>query len=386
MPPGEPVPSFTTPRKIESQSMPHHRLLVVQPLPGIGDMLWHLPHIRALARLAGGPVTLGAKPRSLADQIFAAEDTVRDVIWVDRNPKGARGLHDGPLGLKRLVRTLQHHRFDAAVLLHHSVSLAFATWAAGIEDRRGYGIDAQRWFLSGGPYLAKADWRANRPMQRSTLFLQASNIPLDSGDYALPIAAGARAAVQQRLRSVPRPMAALGIGSSEPSRQWGAQRFAALARSLLDAGWPSLVLVGGPGEEALYQEIAARLSDRAMRLVPALGWHLGETAALLADSSLYVGNDTGVMNMAAAVGTRAYALFGTTPPLHHSPNIVPIVSEWQGTIDGAARITLDSVLAAIERDRGIVGPGSEAMCHAGKFMTGSPGSNCSGKAGDLRRS
>jgi len=357
--PGDRVPSSRVPFGIESQSMPHHRLLVVQPLPGIGDMLWHLPHIRALARVAGGPVTLAAKPRSLADQIFAAEDTVRDIIWVDRNPKGGRGLHDGPLGLQRLVQTLRRHRFDAAVLLHHSVSLAFAAWAAGIADRRGYGIGAQRWFLSGGPYLAKDVWRANRPMQRSTRFLQASNISLDTGDYALPIAAGARAAVQQRLHAVPRPVAVLGVGSSEPSRQWGAPRFAALAQALLDAGWPSLILVGGLGEASLYQDIAARLSDRAMCLVPALGWHLGETAALLAASSFYVGNDTGVMNMAAAVGTRAYALFGTTPPLQHSPNIVPILSEWQGRIDGAARITLDSVLAVIERDRGTVGPTGE---------------------------
>jgi len=342
---------------IERQSMPHHRLLVVQPLPGIGDMLWHLPHIRALARLAGGPVTLLAKPRSLADQIFAAEDTVRDIIWVDRNPKGGHGLHDGALGLKRLVQTLRRGQCDAAVLLHHSVSLAFAVWAAGIPDRRGYGIGAQRWFLSGGPYLTKADWRANRPMQRSTLFLRSRNILLDTADYALPIAPGARAEVQRRLQAAPRSLVVLGIGSSEPSRQWGAPRFAALAQALLDAGWPRLVLVGGAPEEPLYQDIAARLGEQAARLVPALGWHLGETAALLAESCFYVGNDTGVMNLAAAVGTRAYALFGTTPPLHHSSHIVPILSEWQGSIDGAARITLDSVLAAIERDRGMLGPG-----------------------------
>src|SRR5438552_15723696 len=43
------------------------RVAVMQPLPGIGDMIWHLPHIRAIARHVGAPVTLIAKPRSLAD-------------------------------------------------------------------------------------------------------------------------------------------------------------------------------------------------------------------------------------------------------------------------------------------------------------------------------
>src|SRR5271166_619458 len=56
---------------------------VVQPLPGIGDMIWHLPHLRALAAAAaGGAVTLIAKPRSAADQVLAAEPAVREVVWL----------------------------------------------------------------------------------------------------------------------------------------------------------------------------------------------------------------------------------------------------------------------------------------------------------------
>ena len=330
-------------------------MLVVQPLPGIGDMVWHLPHIRALARHAGGPVALLAKPRSRADEIFAAEDTVREIIWLDRNPQGASGLHDAPFGLWRLVRTLRAGRFDAAVLLHHSASLAFATMAAGIPARQGYGIGVQRWFLNRGPYLTRAVWLQHRPLQRASLFLQAANIAMDQAEPRLPISPKAQSTVQQRLHDVGRPLVVLGIGSSEEKRQWGAPRFAALARALIDAGWPSLALVGGPGEERLSKQISAELGDDAARVVPALGWHLAETAALLADSSFYVGNDTGVMNMAVAVGTRAYALFGTTPVLHHSSQIVPIVSPPGGPIDGVARVMLKDVIRAIEHDRGSLG-------------------------------
>jgi heptosyltransferase II len=334
-----------------------HRLLVVQPLPGIGDMVWHLPHIRALARHAGGPVTLVAKPRSRADEIFAARDTVRDIIWVDRNPKDARGAHDGLRGLWRLIRTLRAGRFDAAVLLHHSPSLAFACLAAGIPHRQGYGIGVQRWFLNRGPYLSRTAWRQNRPLQRATLFLAAASIPMDDAEPRMPIAPAARLTVQQRLCTVEYPFVALGIGSSEPTRQWGAARFAALARVLIDAGWPSLALVGGPGEATLHQQIRTALGDAAAHIVPVLGWHLSETAALLAEASFYVGNDTGVMNLAAAVGTRAYAMFGTTPALYHSKQIVPIVSPPGGPVDGVARVSLEATLAVIERDRGSLGPG-----------------------------
>ena len=44
------------------------------------------------------------------------------------------------------------------------------------------------------------------------------------------------------------PIVAIGVGSSEPYKQWGAERFAALAAGLIASGWPSIVLVGGNAE------------------------------------------------------------------------------------------------------------------------------------------
>ncbi len=151
-------------------------------------------------------------------------------------------------------------------------------------------------------------------------------------------------------------MVAIGIGTSEPYKQWGTARFAALAAALRNAGWQTLVLVGGPAEANLARDIAARQPD----VVQALGWSLAEIAALFAISGFYVGNDTGVMNMAAASGIRTYALFGATPPFDHASAIVPITPP-DGRIDkadGMARIGLAAVLAAIRADRGSLAPAS----------------------------
>jgi hypothetical protein len=59
---------------------------VVQPLPGIGDMVWHLPHIRAIAAYARQPVTLLTKPRSKADQLMLNDACVSKIVWLDLNP------------------------------------------------------------------------------------------------------------------------------------------------------------------------------------------------------------------------------------------------------------------------------------------------------------
>ena len=153
-------------------------------------------------------------------------------------------------------------------------------------------------------------------------------------------------------------MIAIGIGTSEPYKQWGVIRFAALAKALIDAGWQTLVLVGGHAEADLAHELVALLPSEQTRLFPALGWTLAEITALFERSGFYVGNDTGVMNMAAAVGIRTYALFGATPPFMHASSIVAITPP-DGRIDktdGMARIDVETVIAAITADRGALGP------------------------------
>ena len=335
-------------------SPPHH-LLVVQPLPGIGDMVWHLPHIRALARHAGAPITLVAKPRSLADQLFAAEDTLKDIIWLDRNPRGRTGRNDGPIGFWRLVRVLRAGRFGHVVLLHHSHTLALATLAAGIPVRQGYGAGAQRWFLNRPPFLSPDAMRAHQYL-RATAFLHAAGIPLEETEPRVAIAPGAREAARARL-GLTMPYIAMGIGSSEAHRQWGAVRMAELGRALLEAGWPRLVLIGGSEDSPLVAAIQQGLGEQAKRAVPALGWHLADAAALMAEAGYYVGNDTGVMNLAAAAGARSYALFGASPVLRHSRNIVPVVpSATAGVGTGMQGITVAAVLSVIERDRGAIVP------------------------------
>jgi heptosyltransferase-2 len=120
---------------------------------------------------------------------------------------------------------------------------------------------------------------------------------------------------------------------------------------LVAAGWSSLILVGGAGEASLANDITTRLGAQARHVLPALGWNLAELAALFAGSAFYVGNDTGVMNLAAAVGTRTYCLFGATPPFHHSRSIVAVTPP--GGIDpqqGMRRITAEAVLATIAAD------------------------------------
>jgi heptosyltransferase-2 len=343
---------------------------VVQPLPGIGDMIWHLPHIHAIAAHLGEPVTLIAKPRSLADQLMEGDPAVREVLWVDLNPMGRRGAHDGLPGIARLASALRAHRFRSFIMLHHSHTITAAALLAGIPDRRGYGWGAQRWLLSGGPYLPRNIARLH-PNTRATRFLEAAGIPLASIEPHLTIRQAALEEANAVLASLPRPFVALGIGSSEPSRQFGAARLAALAADLLREDWAAVVLIGGPGDQKLADQIVAAMGEYAARTLPVLGLRIQPSAALLSRAGFYVGNNTGMMNLSAAVGVRTYGLFGTYPPFYHASQIVPILSPPGGPDDGMARMTIAAVLEAIRRDRGSLGPLPEIV---GQDLYPAPGS------------
>ncbi len=322
----------------------------MQPRVGIGDMIWHLPHIRALARHTGQHVTLVTRQRSLADQLVGTDDDIDDVFWIERGQWTPEGRHQGMAGFAKLILDLRARRFDAAVFLTRSRNLALAAAAAGIPRRYGYGIGLQRFMLNRRPYLSDADLRRH-PFDQAGAWLAAAGVALAQAEPRLAVTDAARAAVRARLgpgMGVGQ-FVALGIASSDTWKNWGAPSFADLASRLIAGGCPGLVLLGGAAEQADAADILATLTAaNAAKVVPVLGWNLREVAALLQDAAYYVGNDTAVLNIAAAVGTRAYGLFGGTPVLRHSANILPIVPEGGPDRDtGMARISVGMVLETI---------------------------------------
>lgn len=317
------------------------RTLVIQPLPGIGDAIWHLPHLRAIARNApDGKVTLLTKPRSLADRLLIAEPAVEEVLWLRRQG----GEHDGPGGFFRLVSLIAKPQFARVWVLHDSARYAQAAWAAHIPERHGPGLTLQRWFLNQPPYLP-AELAKAHPIEKATRLLALKGLELRDEDRNLPVAPDATRVIAERYQHLPKPWIAFGLGSSEPFKQWGGDRFATLATRLSEPQHRSLFLIGGPSEREMCQAVAEAVTHTGGQVENANGLAIEETAALLAQCRLYVGNDTGVLNVAAAVGTPALGLFGGSPPLSYLPQIRAIQPETSG--GGMAAITEDQVLAKI---------------------------------------
>jgi heptosyltransferase-2 len=112
------------------------------------------------------------------------------------------------------------------------------------------------------------------------------------------------------------PAVALHPGSGSPAKNWPAERFAAVARQLVTAGFQVLLLCG-PADRVSYGVVQRAM--QGMPLTPVMDQPLPLVAALLERCAGYVGNDAGITHLAAAVGVPLVVIFGPTDPAIWAP-------------------------------------------------------------------
>jgi ADP-heptose:LPS heptosyltransferase len=104
-----------------------------------------------------------------------------------------------------------------------------------------------------------------------------------------------------------RPYAVVHPSALMSTKRWEATRFAAVARDIASKDL-TIVLTAGPGEESHALEVAQHIEGTVILL----GLSIPELAELIRGARLYVGNDSGPMHLAAAVGTPIVAVWGSS--------------------------------------------------------------------------
>lgn len=120
-----------------------------------------------------------------------------------------------------------------------------------------------------------------------------------------------RAAAEEFLREVPRPAVAFHPGSGAPRKNWPVAKWRELL-GLLRKDY-SLVLIGGEADEVELRELEDFATSTARNFpLPVL-------AAILERCDFFLGHDSGISHIAAAVGTRCLLMFGPTNPKVWAP-------------------------------------------------------------------
>ncbi len=143
------------------------------------------------------------------------------------------------------------------------------------------------------------------------------------------------------------PIIGLGPTANWAPKVWPAERFAALFHALRSGPLPGAMpaVFAGPSdaERAMAAPLLAALPD-AVDLVGRLS--LPEVAACLARCDVFVGNDSGLMHLAAAAGAPTLGLFGPTPAAEYAP-AGPRAAAVLSTSDRMRDLSVETALSAV---------------------------------------
>lgn len=198
----------------------------------------------------------------------------------------------------------------------------FALWRAVAGRRWDIVVDLRASMLA---YLLPARRRlvvARRAETRHRVEELAALLGLDPPPAPTVWLGACHEAAAARLIPPGGPVLALAPAANWPAKQWRAERFAELARRLSGPDGPMpgarVALFAGGHERAQAQAVIDALPvERVVDLVGAVD--LLTAAACLRRCRLFVGNDSGLMHLAAAAGVPTLGLFGPSPERRYRP-------------------------------------------------------------------
>ncbi|HEV2656148.1 MAG TPA: glycosyltransferase family 9 protein, partial [Ktedonobacteraceae bacterium] len=225
------------------------------------------------------------------------------------------------LRLSTLWNTLRAGRYDAVLLLHH-LTLPFgrlkhqalmratgAKWRVGLDNGHG-------WFLN--IRVADHGFGALHEAEYNLALAKAVGTTIRSKKLEVPLSEEERAQARQLVYGEHAPDHSSGplfafhpgSGGYSTARRWAPERFAQLADSLFRDVGGQLLLMGGPEEAELHQQIIAGMhSEMPVHSLAGRG-NIKVATAVLELVDLFVGNDAGLMHLAVAVGAPTVAIFG----------------------------------------------------------------------------
>jgi predicted lipopolysaccharide heptosyltransferase III len=294
------------------------RVLVVR-LRSIGDTVLATPSLHALRRFLPG-ARLDVLLEDWVAPLLEVSREVDRVVTVRRKSKSSR---------LQVARKLRAEKYDVVYNLHGGSTAALIVRATGARYRVGYSDYAYASLHNHAAPPSSALWERaqTHSAEQQLALLGWTGVPVTDRPAArLAVSADAAARVARRLRDA-RVDEGVAFALVHPAaafetKTWAAEKFARVVEHLAARGLVS-VAVAGPGESRVLEEVRAHA--RAP-LVSFADLSLPELTALAARASLFVGNDSGVAHIAAAVRVPQVVIFGSSNVAHWRP-WSPVVAE-----------------------------------------------------------
>jgi len=286
-------------------------MLFIQPRVGIGDFILFLPFIKAIAEQElNSEIYILTKKRTAASQILINDKKI-NIIFLERNKSG-KEKHDGIKGFFELRKLIKSYSFDKAFILHQSCRYALICKLAGIKNILGYGRNFQFIFLS--PLI----FNKNFFNKNFNIYEEALNFTKKiienkkfQKDFEIIITNQEKDDFIYKYNFHKNNNVIIGIGGSGPTVKWPIENWIKLIDYLNKNFLINFIIAGGKNDEAEFNLIIEKLKIR--NIFSLCNLSIREAIVGMSFGKFFIGNDSGMHHIAAAIRINTLVLVGSTP-------------------------------------------------------------------------
>lgn len=291
---------------------PSVRRVLVVKLRSIGDTVLSTPSLIALKRFL---------PH--AEIEILVEDWVAPVLQGFDAVDNVISVGKGSAERLKTAWKLSRRKYDVAINLHGGTTATMFVRASGARHRVGYS-NYQYPFLYNHLLSSASDfWQQERThsAEQQLALVGFAGVPVeDRPKSRLSVTSDALSLIEAKLEksAIRNPLSAIALlhpSTAFFTKQWPTEYFARTAEFLAEKGLHA-VAVGSKGEDKVLDDLK-RLSSIPVTTFDELT--LPEITALASKARIFVGNDSGVAHIAAAVNTPSVVVFGSSNRDHWRP-------------------------------------------------------------------
>lgn len=325
------------------------KICIVYTHHKLGDLIWQLPYIKAISEHYNEKVDLIVREKTQAKNILQDLKHLNQIHY-NNFRKGLSYWID----VFKLTKIFINKKYDYVFILDKVNKPAIAAKFAGIKNIIGPGIGNQKKWLTNKDFLSNEDWKMNYSEQSKKLLnLQSIKIK----DYFPSIEININRLKKNNLDLLVKgKKIAFGIDSFEDFKMWYEENFVELAdlfykKKLFDY----IYLICGSEKSYIAQKIIKNSNENYF--IDCSKKDLQGIILAIKNSSFYVGNNSGPLNLSAALGVKTFGLVANNPVSElKNSKINPITPKdyidnvWNRDREGMKKLKTNDVFNYIIKD------------------------------------
>ena len=281
------------------------KICIVYTHHKLGDLIWQLPYIKAISQHHGEKIDLVLREKTQAKNILKDLSHINKIYYNEFR----KGLFYW-IDVLKLTKIFKSEKYDFVYILDKVNKPAIAAKLAKIKNIIGPGLGNQKKWLTTENFLDQDDWKLSYSEQSQKL-LKINTINLEDKFPNLEIDVEKFKENNSDI-SIPGKKIAFGVDSFEEYKMWYEEDFIKLADLLFEKKlFDYIYLICSPDKSHISRKIINNSNKKYF--IDCSSKDLRGVILAIKSSDFYVGNNSGPLNMSAALGIKTFGLIANDP-------------------------------------------------------------------------